>query len=344
MFCFISFTFTNCQNKIEKFDNEKKIYIVSNVNIDTESKYQNSKILNTVFVCNPVGVDIFLKPETNSYCVGKHLYGDKLDVIEINPEWLGILEEVTSESSENGKIVQHTYMDKVFIKRNSTCDLSEIKILQNELFEIYKDESENIDEFENPKNHLNIELTNVIEYQSKIAKKVDYLNHDTSLIVKKNGITELIISNDKKKYIDKSIGKEDDHIYTYLGQIDFLNSYLLYCEKYESINYIIIDKQSGNENSFIEYPYISQDHKYIICIRSDYVEFMTNVDLYEIIDYQFKLILSTNFTKWVPSLEENKMFWGDDGYFYIPVIHVQKMKYENEEKSDDLQYIKIKKL
>jgi hypothetical protein len=71
-----------------------------------------------------------------------------------------------------------------------------------------------------------------------------------------------------KTFIDKSPLDEAKQEYSYLGQILFLNVYLIEGLYWENVDYKFISKLNGKEiQSFSGFPYISPDKKYIITIK-----------------------------------------------------------------------------
>ena len=200
--------------------------------------------------------------------------------------------------------------------------------------------------FENGKQlteYITLELIDKALFDSKKNTAINFLLADTIAVKKKNGITELKCKNKTVKYIDKPEDNDGMQIFTYVGQMDFINKYLIAGSYYEGGDYMFVDKTSGEKtNTFVDYPYISPDKKNIICINSNGYETTADLELYEISEDKVNQKMSASFKKWMPLLENNEMFWNRDGYLYLTVHNVKSFWNEKGLYNNKYQYIRIK--
>lgn len=191
--------------------------------------------------------------------------------------------------------------------------------------------------------YLTFELIDKPLFDRQKSTAVSFLLADTIDHKKKNGLTILKCRNKTVKYIDKPDAEEDLQVFTYVGQIEFLNTYLISGSYWESGDFKFIDKTSGEEtNSFVDYPHISPDKKNIICINPNGYEETADLELYSIADNKAKHVMSASFKNWMPALENQDIFWSSDGYLYLTVHNTKSFWKENGDLNDQYQYIRIK--
>jgi hypothetical protein len=191
--------------------------------------------------------------------------------------------------------------------------------------------------------YLTLELIDKSLFDNQKNSAVCFLLTDTIVKKKRNGILELKCKNKTVKYVDKPDAEVDVQVFNYVGQIEFLNKYLISGAYWESGDYKFIDKTSGEEtNTFVDYPYISPDKKSIICINTNHFNFTAYLEFYTISGNEIKQIMSASFKNWMPTLSNGKMFWSSDGYLYLTVNHVNSFWKTDGNLNDKCQHIRIK--
>ncbi|NEU07790.1 SH3 domain-containing protein [Flavihumibacter sp. R14] len=309
--------------------------------------YNNTKVLDHVYVTLQDGVESKLHPDHFSAPVVRFEYGAKLDVIEISGEWLGVRERVMRKFVRNGSNIESTGWEKVYIPKSATGKLIDIKLLKTDLNIIT---SLTIDQktiqYEEGKiltDYLEIELTDKATFDHNKASAVNYMLADTTVIYKKNGVIILPTAKGIRKYIDKPDAEEDRQEYVYLGQIEFLNSYILQGSYWESWDYKFINKTSGKEeNSFVDYPFISPDKKHILCISANPYNTTADLELYTIQNNKVRMIMAASFRNWMPVNGMDSMFWSSDGFLYVAALHINAYWDANGYLNKERQYLRIK--
>ena len=313
----------------------------------------DSKLIDTLYVTDRDGIEVRNHPDSNSTIILardmddvwnppktkfplKFSYGHCLAVIEKKDGWFGVLERITRRVKENGKAYLQDGWEKVYVRKNGTGKLSAIKLIPEDL-RVMVDEDKTI----YLKGDVDLTLVDKSEYDAQKLTAVDYLAEDTTTIKKKKGVISLPYQKGVKLYTDNASEDESDNYteYTYIGQIPFLNKYVLYGQYWESHDYNLIDKKTGIVTAvFSDYPYISYDKRYIISILGDVYTDTAELALCKINGLAITNVISANFKNWVPVVSDKKaMFWGTNGCFYVPVA--QSSVYN--EKNVDFQYLKI---
>lgn len=162
------------------------------------------------------------------------------------------------------------------------------------------------------------------DFESGKKNATTFLVRDTSKIKKKKGVILLTCKNTIRKFVDY-IPKTTDYdesiqTFEYLGQIPFLNAYLILGIYWEWYEYKLIDKTTGKEiATFNELPYISPDKKHILCISSNPYDMTADLSYYSITGMKIKSIASMRFTNWMPADYSAYLYWGQDGAFYVGI-------------------------
>lgn len=190
------------------------------------------------------------------------------------------------------------------------------------------------------KSIANMQLVTEKEYNEQLKHKVNFLN-TKSIILKKQGKLTLPCSNEKSvTYADNMSENENHAEYKYIGQIDFLNVYVISYTFWESSGYLFVDKSNGEElDSFEEFPHIAKDRTNMVVLKQDPYEMSANIAFYKIEDREFTPVVSDNFEYWVP-YSEKPIFWSNNNSLYIPAIHVDAYN-SGKELAPLCQYIKV---
>jgi len=190
-----------------------------------------------------------------------------------------------------------------------------------------------------------IDLTLITEndFNELLKLKPDTFLNITNKYNKKDNILELKTKSSSIKLLDKPNEEESMVIHHYIGEIEFLNQYLISRDFWEDRDYIYLDKETGKKtNQFVDYPYISPDKKNIICIFSNGYEKSGDLTLHKITDdNKIELELTASFSRWMPALEPQECFWISNKQFVVKVLPSKAFWKKNGSYNDDFQYIKI---
>ena len=280
--------------------------------------YDKEIVIRKVFVIDRKGLELKQQPAESSETLGRYEFGSQLEVIQDAGEWLGIRERIDRNyEKEDGSKVESSQWEKVYVSKQKTGGIDEIVLVAEDLNIItsinVNNQSESFEKGTPLKGHLGIELIDKKLFDSKKNSAIDFLLADTTVIKKKKGIIELPIQNKTLKIIDKPEEGDYREEFEYVGQVEFLNQYLIAGSYYESMDYRFLDKKSGKETQvFGEYPHISPDKKNIICIYGNAYESTSDLELYSINNQQLKLMMSASFNKWMPAGEGAEIFYNAD--------------------------------
>lgn len=313
------------------------------INIDIK----NTVVLQTVFVTNRNGTEIKQQKDKNSKTLGLYEYGTKLKVIEETDEWFGVQDRVTREIIKDGRKIESTGWEKVYVLKNNTGLVEEIRLTPSDLniisYQIINNDTEHYGNGKEFNDYISVELIDKKMFNSKKKNAVNFLIIDTIESKKINGVLELKCKLDTIQYVDKTDIGESMQEFEYVGQFDWLNKYLITGSYWENSDYRIIDKTSGIETQiFCGFPHISPDKKNIICIKPDPYSMTADLGLYSIADNKIEQIVNVSYKNWMPAFEPDNIFWATDNYLYLIVNHVNAFWKPDGNLNDNYQYIRIK--
>jgi hypothetical protein len=240
----------------------------------------------------------------------------------------------------------------VFWGQESEIDKSDSIVLTNDNISIISsltvgDETLYFYEIETLNSYFQLHLIEADEFLLKSKQSINYIINDTNKIKKRNGIIELVCEQTKRKftdYIPDSNGNDDEAIQTfeYIGQIPFLNVYVVLGIYWEEYDYKFIDKKTGNEiASFFELPLISIDKKHLICIQANPYEMTADVSYYKLNKNQIQPIATMSFTNWMPADYSSQVFWNPDGSFYVGVNSIANFWNKEGDTNPPKQFIRF---
>ena len=232
--------------------------------------------------------------------------------------------------------------EKLTTKDSLTLKLGDLKLISS--LRIcdsmkYFDENYLLNEF------ITIEKVDKDEYLYKLKSLVSYLISDTTTIKKVNGVIKLPVLNNETEYVDSSSSVIDEtrKSYFYIGQINFLNVFVINGTYWEEVDYKFISKVSGDEiQSFIEFPHISPNKKNIICVYTNPYEREAELTLYTISERNIQFVMAATFKNWMPAAENFEIFWSKENYLYVPVLNSNSFWKKDGSLNDNYQFIKIK--
>lgn len=276
--------------------------------------------------------------------LGDFRLGQKLYVVRYVDDWVGLWTSV--RRAEDGSYLDQEVERVVYIKKNQTGHISALHLKQADLGIMYDGDG---GEERVPSNVVSFELIKKEEFEKQLKKKDPFLLADTLSIRKKKGVLSLPCQNQTVKLKDETDTDGDSYTeYTYLGQVQALNAYLIRGAYYESGDSFLIDKVSGERiASFNDYPYISPDKKYIVDIWTNPYEDYTEFAIFKIgEDNKIEEAYSYGFSKWVLQYIcddayncRHEIYWGNDNAIYV---RVQSLNLSGMEGDEYGQYVRVK--
>lgn len=193
--------------------------------------------------------------------------------------------------------------------------------------------------------YFNLELIDQKLYNAKKKKAVSFLLANTTAHKKMNGTVTLPCQKKTVTFTDLPSEEETHRIYEYIGEIGWLNAYMVFGMYWEDYDYKLIDKTSGEEiKVFVDFPNISADKKNILCLGANIYENTADLDFYTIDHKKIIQKMNAAFKYWMPAGEVTDMFWSTDGYFYLPVVASANYWKPDGNLNNQWQYIRIKPL
>ncbi|MFD2968562.1 SH3 domain-containing protein [Sphingobacterium bambusae] len=311
--------------------------------------FDKTAVLRSTYVVDRNGATMRQQASEDAKSLGVFTYGSKLDVIEETESWLGIRERITREFTRDGSQIESNGWEKVYVLKSQTGAVGAIALVPADLAVVslltVGEETEQHEDGKRLGKYLELELIDKGLFDSKKGSSVNFLLQDTLAHQKKNGVLELPAQSKTVRYADRANAEEDEQYFQYLGQVEFLNQFLINGQYWESLNYRFIDKTSGEETQvFGEYPHISADKKHIICIYANPYDMTADLELYSISGNKINRLMAASFKNWMPNGEQTDMFWAADGYLYTAVNHVNAFWKADGSLNDAFQYVRIKLL
>ncbi len=239
----------------------------------------------------------------------------------------------------------------VFWGQESEIDKSDSIVLTNDNISVISsltvgDETLYFNEIETLTSYFQLSLIEKNEFLSKSKQACNYIIRDTNKIKKRNGVIELKCEQTIRKisdYIPDSTGNDEDiQTFEYIGQIPFLNVYIVLGVYWEEYDYKFIDKITGEEiASFFELPLISADKKQLICIAANPYEMTADVSYFNINNKQILPIASMSFTNWMPTDYSSQVFWHADGSFYAGINSIANFWNKSGDTNPSSHFIKF---
>lgn len=311
-----------------------------------EIDYDQTKIIQKIYITDRNGALMKNQNTEHSETLGKYEYGDLLEIIEIHPKWFGVRARITRQYREAEKKVEVTAWEVVYVQRSKTGTIDKIKLNQKDLYTVFHESDGNTSEYnENGIQYsgpVKIELIDAKLFESKKKTAIDLVLYDTTAHVKKDGILRLECQQKTVEFTDKITDNDDMETYEYTGQIPSLNLFIVQGSYWESYDYKLIDKITGEETQALgDFPFLSADKKKLISLYTNPYEVSADMEAYKIKNGQLISYISLSFRNWMPVTEEH-MFWGNDNYFYVPVLHSKVFWQADGNYNKNYQYIRIK--
>ncbi|WP_437918792.1 SH3 domain-containing protein [Sphingobacterium sp. LRF_L2] len=346
------FVFFSCNNNAQTRTHVVQDSLADTVtpmddNMGNPIDYDQTEVIGTVYVIDRNGTAMKQQANKEAKSLGVYAFGTRLDVIEETEQWLGVRDRVTRKFSKDGKEIESNGWEKVYVLKSQTGAIDEITLIPSDLNIVsLLSANQKTETYENGKQlteHVQLELINKALFDSKKSTAVNFLLADTAAHRKTNGVIELVCDKKTVTYVDKPDAEADIQEFQYVGQIAFLNHYLIMGSYWESADYRFVDKTSGEEtNIFVDYPYVSPDRKYVLCIYANPYEITADLELYTVADNKLNKVMDASFKNWMPNEQQAAMFWGADGYFYLAANHANAFWGADGKLNDKCQYMRIK--
>ena len=309
--------------------------------------YDNTPVLREVYVTDKSGITAYQLPSGAAKKVQDYPFSAKLEVIEDNKEWYGIRERVFRQYYKKGTEIESVKWEKIYVKKSQTGLFNTIVLKPNDLNIIsYLSVGENSESFETDKplnKYLKFELIDKALFEKKRPLAVNFLSKNNPGVSKKRGVLSIPTASKVVTFTDNDIDNDGYETFDYTGQINVLKQHLVNGHYWESYDYKMIDKNTGKTTqTFIDYPYISPNKKYIIAAYANPYEQYTDLILYKIDGKEISPIMIAGFKNWMPATEPSDIFWASDGYLYLAVTHSSVFWKEDGSLNDQFQYMRIK--
>lgn len=290
--------------------------------------YDSVKVIDTVYVINRKGVYLKQDPDENCTMMGKADFGTSIQVIEVLPNWYGVLQRIEREDVRKGRHYTIWRWEKVYVPIAETGSFNAIRITNEDLYECYNNldyynQYEKVSLKDEMQQHLKVELISESEFNLKQSTKLDFLIHDTTTIVKVDGAFELPFFNGIKQFIDMPNYGDLSHEHYYIGRYTEINWYVVFTSYFEGSSYTLYNMNNSNDSIRIYgYPYLSVNKKHIISFSVLPYNDGSTLQLFDVMpDGKLRLQFAGAMEFWSPSNWGESIFMGSDGCFYTPVEH-----------------------
>lgn len=274
-----------------------------------------------LYIIKRGGVDGMEEPDSNTMNHGLAVndffrFGTRIKLISVKNGWMEI------QKAE----CDHCY--SLFVPQSCKCigNESAVPLTSSDLDSLYREERQPYDGDENDVDTSRLtefKLERVSETEFYLQKKlaVNLFTADTGRFKKKDSV--LFIKAMKKIVkLKDSVNGEHEEAYDYLGQYKSINKLVIAGTYNESANCFFIDGITGKEigTDFVDFPYLSPDKKFVVCVNTDDGDERANISLYAIKKDTVVYIASNHFQYWMPIAYGPRMFWGRDNCFYFPLV------------------------
>lgn len=301
------------------------------------------------YVTDRQGVDAKQEPDANSKTLQHYNFGDALNVFVdpgrmyealcynpalydhassgVSPSYYAVGGSVYREWSndEMNNTAQIWRYELVFVKRSAVGDMSEVRLIPEELNEAERWEAEERERWEveerKSDERLTVELIDKSIYDSMERCQVDSFSADTASVPKSDGRIVLKTQAGEETFEDD----KDLNIYFRLeGTYETLNQYVVSVAYEDYLDYRLVDKITGEILDLSGFPHVSPDRKYILCLYTLDTDGIpcAGITLYKITDEgEIVPIRESKYMNWGITDQGRDAFWGSDGCFYCKARH-----------------------
>ena len=132
----------------------------------------NTPTIKEVYVTTRDSIELYEEADDKSTHLGKLPYAEKVEVVQEFKYWYGIKQRTQRKYKRDGEEIILWQWEKLFIKREQTGDISQIKLNYKELITT---------EDKKPLKKINIRFVTKDEYLAQKANAVDFIDTTTSV-------------------------------------------------------------------------------------------------------------------------------------------------------------------
>ncbi len=297
------FLFVFCKNGSEPNINQDHLKPQKSKKIDEPSDL-NTQPYKT-YIIDREGVVLKEDTSKSAKVLGHLSYGTQVKVYDSTSNWLGIWAYIDRvKTMPDGIKYNRQEEEKIYIPKRSTGHLTELQLVPSDLNKIVsmtrlREKTITYIKPEPLQEFLRFELAYKAEYLSNKANKVEHLQKDSMGVKVKGTQLTLQFASKQRTYVSENENEEDGVSYEYIGQIPAINKYVIRAIYWESMEYILIDRTSGEESIRPhEFPHLSPDGKYLIVFDDDVFKFHPEVELYSVDGTSIEPIVNLAFANW----------------------------------------------
>lgn len=341
--------FSSCKDKAANVSTEPSSVVVEKTEVYEEVNpdgilldFDAESPIATYYVLED-DVSYYQGASTDSKMLGKYGKGIELDVLEVFGDWLVVRERISRNIIENGKEIERTAWEKVFISKRKASKNPFIKVEDGELYS-----TTNTDYDTHPSTVFDIGWLSREEFDKASKRHVPAFKGDTLKFVQQDNVYKLNFDS-CERLLEDNISESDDYSrYEYKGTFEKLNREVFYVGLYEAWNYIMIDRENcsvENDWNFLDMPVLSPKSTRFVTIGYDPYMDETNVQLIPLRNGKLGESINVSIEKWtVWETARYKMFWVDENTFYVPILHIRTLSntrnvIEDKEAEKHLQFI-----
>ena len=190
---------------------------------------------------------------------------------------------------------------------------------------------------------LDISITTEAYYSSLKESQISYIVVDTANHYKKDSKLILPVGETHIEFADVEIDNDSLERFYYMGQIPFLNSYLMLLVGWEYFDYFLIDKTTGERSEFVfdDYPFVSPNKKYVVCIYANPYSTSAEMQVFKIAVNKLDYLYKFDFVNWMPTTQTTSLLWISDNSFVVKAIHPKSFWDKEGNQNENGEYIKI---
>lgn len=347
----ILFTSFSCKNSNKVEDSRQQVLsadsaTTTKIIADSESgQYfkiipeNEIKILEQAYIFD--ATQAYVSKNKSSKEIYSYSPGRKVSVLEYIDGWVGVLDTITFGNKKE-------YIE-LFVMQSVVCPTDSLVLKKKDLTSCSFTEDDHVRTGHLPASLAELSFISKHDFNSAYNAKVDFIVYDTLSIRKKDG--KLILPCRDRKFVLEDIDSDSDDYqnYTYIGQIEFLDVYVVLGVYYELITYSFYSRKDGEiVASFDNFPVISPNRKYIADIWYNPYDTVSEYSLYIVNGNKVEPAADYSFLRWATYLSPgtnyhsyDEYFFGEDNCIYTRVTDMKLAGYQGKDVENLSQAIKI---
>jgi len=302
-------------NKTLKSRDHKAIDSLSAANKKTGINTNAEPWPEPLYIINREGVEGKEEPDSNTMnhddVAAFFRFGTRIKLIGMKNGWMEIEKEECDHCSS------------LFVPETCKCvgNESAVPLTSSDLDSLYREDGDGNEVDTSRLTEFKLDRVTASEFYRQKKLAISLFTADTSRFKKKDSVLTIKAVKKTVKLKDSQNG-EYEEAYDYLGQYKSINKLVVAGTYNESANCFFIDGITGKEigTAFTDFPYLSPDKKFVVCVNADYSDERANINLYAIKKDTVMYIDGNHFQYWMPMANESMMFWGQDNCFYLPIV------------------------